>query len=454
LGEDRVSVSVEQFVISALVMEGNPKRAFQAGITESDFEFHDEEWQWIVSRAEKKLPINSRLFKKQFPEFDFVTSSEKIGDLLDELKAERAFVAVSSVIDEVLTGVNALNQDNAIEKAFELREILGEVLKLHAPHSDVMIKASWEQHFERMKYLQILRESGELPGIPTGIAHFDHHWGGLQGETAYLVLGRPGDAKSFTLAKFAVEGAWAGYRMGFFSPEMTEHQHRCRFNTLISAKREVQQELNLSGAFRNRALKDGYGFNLKTYRRFLAWVDENMKGEIPLFTQKFRREKMNIGYIRSRIEDYGLDCVIIDPIYKLKSRYSRQNRWEQILEITDSLVDLAHEFNIPIVMSNQANRALVGRRGEAPDKDSSFGADAPVQEADTVVGVKYFSDEKIMRYNCSKNRHGEDFRFTARFAPNIGILEDASKITSDYFNGYDPEMREELSAAMKEAGVT
>jgi hypothetical protein len=201
-------------------------------------------------------------------------------------------------------------------------------------------------------------------------------------------------------------------------------------------------------------LKDGRGFNLKQYRKFLQWIDSEMEGEIHLFTQKYRREKMSVGYIESRIEDYGLDLVIIDPIYKLRAPRKRGNRWEELGEITDALIDLSHTYNIPVVMSNQASRALVGKRGEAPGKDSSFGADAPVQEANCVIGLKHFSDEHILKYNCSKNRDGEPFKFTAKFHPNVGVLEDVTPIKGDYFNGYDPEKVEELDEAMREAGIT
>src|SRR4029077_10790893 len=143
--------------------------------------------------------------------------------------------------------------------------------------------------------------------------------------------------------------------------------------------------------------------------------------------------------------------IIVDPIYKLKSPRRRGSRWEELNEITDSLTGIAHEFNIPVVMSNQALRSQPGSRGEAPDKDSSFGADAPVQEADTVVGVRHFSEERIMKYNCSKNRHGESFKFTAHFNPNIGILEDVTQIKTDYFNGHDPERVHDLAEIIKDA---
>ena len=443
-------MSVEAYVIAALVDEGSPKKAFQAGVTEDDFEFHDEEFAWIIGRAERRKPITPRLFKKQFPEFDFIKPRESLKDLMEELKQERAYLTISSAIEQIIAGEAPLDQENALEKALELRELLGDALKIHAPQSDVLIKGNWQDHFDHMKQLSVLRENGEIPGIPTGLNHFDHHFGGLQGEASYLFLGRPGDAKSFSLGKLAVEGAWAGYRIGFFSPEMTEHQHRCRFNTLLSAKKEIQEACGLQGAFRNRALKDGRGFNLKKYKRFLDYIENEMAGEIVLFTQKYRRQKMTVSFIESRVEDLGLDAVIVDPIYKLKAPSRRGNRWEELGEITDSLTDLAHGHNIPVVLSNQANRAMMGTKGDAPSKESSFGSDAPVQEADCVIGVKHESEQRIMKYRCTKNRHGEPFNFAARFVPNIGQLEDVTPITGDYLNGYDPEKAEELAAALKE----
>lgn len=447
-------MSVEGLVISKIVEDGSLKKAFQSGITADDFEIHDEEWQWIVRRAEQRKPVNARLFKKAFPEFDFIHGKEKLTDLLDELKSERAYVAISSAIEELWTGEDPLSQDNAVDKAMTLREILGDVLKLHAPYSDLAMKSGWQRGYERVKQLTILAANGEPPGISTGIDHFDHHFGGLQKETSYLFLGRPGDSKSFTLAQFCAEAAWEGYRAGLFSPEMTEHQHNCRIHTMLSAKKEIQEAVGLKGAFRNRALKQGSGFNLKLYKKFLQWLDEEMEGEIHLFTQKYRREKMSVSYIESRIEDYGLDLIVVDPIYKLRAPRKRGNRWEELGEIVDALVNLSHTYNIPVVMSNQASRALVGKRGEAPDKDTSFGADSPVQEANCVVGIKHHSDEHILKYNCSKNRDGEEFKFTAKFHPNVGILQDVTPIKGSYLNGYDPEKVEELNDAMREAGIT
>ena len=440
-------MSVESFLIAELVAEGSVKKAFQAGVTQEDFDEYDEEFSWLSMQAEKRLPITVRRFKKKFPYFEWVQSGERVQDLIEELKQERAYVSLRAALDD--TEID-LDHENAVEKATNLREVLADVIRVHAPASDVLIKSDWRNHLDEQKRVSILLENGETVGIPTGLKNLDHHWGGLQGGTLYCILGRPGDAKSMMNAKFSVTAMLDGRRVGFFSPEMNERQHRCRFSTLLSADPRVQAELNLKGAFRNRALMDGRGYNLKSYKRFLEFC-ETLPGEICLFTQKYRRDKMTPSYIETRIDDLGLELVIIDPIYKLKNPRKRQLKHEEIQDVVDNIQDLSKGYNIPIVISNQANRALMGTRGDPPSKDSSFGSDAPAQEADTVIGVKHFSEERMMKVNCTKNRYGESFKFEIAFWPNVGKMDDITEIKGDYANGYDPEMVEEVAKALKKA---
>ena len=432
-------MSVEALVIAELVKEGSPKIALQDGITDEDFEIYDEEWAWIIFRSENRKPINQRVFKEKFPDFEFLTTKERIQDLIVELKQERAFVAVGSAIDKIQED---LTPDTAIERAEELREILSGVLRLHSPASDVLMKGDWKEHLKYMKQLRVLRESGEAPGISSGFKNFDHHLGGFVPGRMYAILARPGNTKSYSLAKFATEAMKEGRRVGFFSPEMNEFEHRCRVHTLLSADPKVQEAVGLRNAFRNRALMEGHGFNLKTYKRFLEYINEEMKGEIILFTQKWRRRKMSIGYIESRMDDLGIELCIIDPLYKLKRPQRRALKHEELADIVDSLQDLGKGFNVPMIVSNQAGR-MQGNKGDAPHMDQSFGTDSLAQEADHVIGVQHFDDEHKLVYRCSKSRFGGNFRVDVAFWPNIGKMEDVTPIKSDYFNGKDDDMTEQ-----------
>jgi len=78
-------ISVEQFIIAELVAEGSPRKAFLSNISVDDFDIYDEEFGWVISQAELGKPINVRLFKKKFPDFEFIRPRERIQDLCEEI---------------------------------------------------------------------------------------------------------------------------------------------------------------------------------------------------------------------------------------------------------------------------------------------------------------------------------------------------------------------------------
>lgn len=424
-------MSVEAYVIAALVEDGTPRKAFQVGVNIDDFSMYAEEWEWIINQTELGRVVNWRRFQEAFPEFERVQSKERLQDLLEELKRESAYVSLNSALEQAITD---LNPDNALETADMMREVIVDVLRLNNTSSDVLLTSSYSHHLKELRNLAILRESGQAPGIPTGIKSLDIHWGGLQGGRMILVLGRPGDAKSFTTAKMFTEGFLDGRRMALFSPEMNEHEHRARVGTLLSADPRVQEALNLDKAFRNRALMEGHGFNFKTYKRYLAWCDEQ-PGEMVLFTQKYRRQRITPGYIESKIDDLGLEAVFVDPIYKLRGNKRYTDKRAELEDLVDEMQHIAQSFNIPVVISNQANRQNAGAKGGAPGKDSSFNTDAPAQEAAHVIGVKHISEERRLILNGGKNRFGHEFKVECKFLPNIGVLEDLSRIDPAYYMG-------------------
>lgn len=436
-------MSVEAFVISGVIEDGSVKKALQAGITRQDFVQFEEEWTWILEQHEHKRPINWRRFQQTFDDFEKVVSNERLQDLCLELKQESAFMAISSAIDQV---GDELRPDNAIEKAEFLREIVTDIVRVHSPANDVIL-SDHKAYLKGVKELMLLRDAGIPVGIPTGIPTLDNHYGGLVNGRCLLILGRPGDAKSMFLAKLACSAFLDGRRVGLFSPEMNEVEHRARIATLISANEQVQEYLGLNKAFRNRALMDGKGFNYKTLKRFWEWY-ESEPGEIILFNRQNRRQKMSPAYIDAKVDDYGLEMVVADPIYKMRSG-EKLRGWEELQAITDMLCDMSEIHNMPVVMSNQAGRNL-GNRGDAPHKDSSFNGDAPVQEADHVIGVKHVPDEKKLILRCTKNRFGQDFRVDLKFVPNIGIMEDVSFKEYNYFNGSEDGSEDRVKEAMNE----
>ncbi len=433
-------MSVESFVIAALIEEGSPKKAYQANVSLDDFTIYDDEFKWIERRTETRKPINKRIFLERFPDFEWTPSKEDTVELIEELKTENAYRDFRAVLDIADT---ELTPDNVVDIAGRTREQLSHVLRLTSPHADVFVGADYEQQLTQIERLREMRRQGEQVTIQTGIENIDHHWDGLVPGRLIVTLGRPGEGKSYLLAKFAWEAKKRGYRVGFFSPEMSAFEHRCRIHTMASADTMVQEALGLRASFRNRALMRGEGFPLKRYKKFLKWFS-NTPGEIIILTQMYRREKMTTGYIESKIEDLELDLVIIDPIYKLRPPRRRGNKVEELQDITDAIEDMAETYNIPIVISNQAGRHL-GRADATPGRDSSFGSDAPVQEGDHVIGVLYDEEEHMLFLSCSKSRFGQKFNVKMKFYPNIGLMKELTPVKDDeYYNGHEEADEEKL----------
>jgi replicative DNA helicase len=442
-------MSAEAAAISAVVREGagGLRKVYQHGVSRQDFQTYEEEFAWIEERVSQRAAISQRVFRRRFPDFEWLPTDERLADILIDLKNERAFIEVNSLINTIAT---ELEVENAVEKAEAAREILGDITRLHAPASDHAMISGWRDHYEEQRNIRNLRNAGEPPGIPTGLAHIDHHWDGLVQGRMIIVLGRPGEGKTYLVDKFAAHAIYNKYRVILFSPEMSKREHLNRIHTLLSAYPDIKEACGLEHSFRNRALMRGIGYNMKRYKRFMEYLEGNC-GEVLLMTSTHRRVKMSPAFIESRVSDLAPDLILVDPIYKLQGVKSRNSRIEELSDISDALQDISETYNIPVVVTNQAHRQMTGK-GDAPHKDSSFNSDVPVQEADHVIGVKNISDERRMIVRCSKSRFGDDFRFELKFHPNTGVMIETTKPTTNYMNGDDEDMvDEELETIVKTA---
>lgn len=289
-----IPISVEPLVISSLVEQGTLKPAFQRGIEEVDFDFYADEFKWLARRQETKKPISRRAFTQQFPDFEYVVSKDSLNELLDELKNEKAYSKLAALLQ---SASETLQVQNAVDIASHMRDVLADVVKLYAPHSDVSLKNFNQEYYNRVRDRQRLSRAGKTVGMTTGVPTLDFHWDGLVAGRFIALLGRPGSGKSLVLAKICWEAIKNGYNIGMFSPEMSEDEHLARIHTLASAEPWVQEQANLKGPFLNRDIMRGT-LDIKRYKRFLDFF-ESLPGEARLFTKKFMKARMTAMYIET-----------------------------------------------------------------------------------------------------------------------------------------------------------
>jgi hypothetical protein len=443
-------MSVEAHVIAAIVTEGvgGLRKTYQHGVSAQDFVSYEEEFGWIEQRASARLPISRRTFMRKFPDFEMLVVDERLQDLLPDLKNERAFTEITALMD---TLGEELEVENAVQKAQAARDILGQITRQHSQASDHLLVSGWRDHYEEQKRLRRLRDAGEPPGIPTGYKWIDHHWDGLVNGRMIVILARPGQSKSYFTTGLGANSVIRKYRVVMFSPEMNRHEHTCRFHTILSAMPEVKEAVGLEHSFRNRALMSGIGYPMKTYKRFMEYV-EGECGEFILLTKTNNLTRMTTGYIEAKIDGLNPDVVIIDPIYFLNASQKRYSRTEEISDMSQHIASMAETYNIPIIVTNQAHRQMTGK-DDAPGMDTSFNSDVPVQGADHVIGLRHMSEERKLIVKCSKSRFGQSFRFELDFFPNTGVMRETNEPSGSYMNGKDDEVEDEEMTKIIEGAV-
>lgn len=246
-------------------------------------------------------------------------------------------------------------------------------------------------------------------GVPTGFTDLDNLIGGFRPGQFVVIAARPAMGKSSFALNIALNAAWHhDKKIGIFTMEMENEE--CLMRMLSSATRKLGSDKAVS---MDTMLK-GYGMTEKKVLTIAElaeslaekqiYIDDTGANTILDIRAKSRRLKAEIK---------GLDLIIIDYITLMTTKRSRENRQQEIAEISRSLKVLAKELSIPIMALSQLNRAVEGRNPPIPMLADLRESGAIEQDADIVIFIyrdevyREDSEEKgIADIIIGKNRHG------------------------------------------------
>lgn len=233
---------------------------------------------------------------------------------------------------------------------------------------------------------------GHLMGIPTGFYRLNELTTGWQPGDMVVLAARPGAGKTalaLTFARHAMNQKYdakrddwvkPGYGVGLFSLEMTNSQLMLRL--MASAMGESLQkirrgELDESGMQKLRMGAE----DMKSWPLFL---DDSGDLSIHQLRGKARRMK----------DRYNIDLLIIDYLQLLRSDsdQARDNRQNEVAEISRGIKSLAKELNIPIIVLAQLNRRAEEGKLE-PALHNLRESGAIEQDADMVLLLHKQSDQ-------------------------------------------------------------
>lgn len=381
----------------------------------------------IVSEESFYLPEHQIIYKamRQLYEgnqpIDVVTLSAQLKKNSD-LKKAGGTAALAALADNVLTSANAVQyakivQETAMRRRLitlgsqmsqmgfddskEARDLMDQaeqeifaVAQSRKEQAFVHIKDTLAESFER---IDKMRQSGAaFQGLSTGFMAVDNILSGMHDSNLLILAARPGTGKTalaLNIAHFlAVKQK---KKVAFFSLEMSKEE-------LVDRMLVNQADVD---AFKMKTGRLDPNFDIPKLSEamgVLAEADIFIDDTPALSIYDMRTQA------RRLMMQYKIDFLVVDYLQLAHGR-TKDNRVQEVAEISQGLKNIARELKIPVLALSQLSRQIENRAGEkAPQLSDLRESGSIEQDADVVIFLYRKNEEMhdIVDVKVAKHRNG------------------------------------------------
>ncbi len=321
---------------------------------------------------------------------------ESYGRIIKALSAKRELITAAAKITEKSFD-SGLPADQLLDMAEQ------EIFSLSQKHLKSVpssLKEVLTASFDRLDELQKLGTG--LRGVPTGFKGLDHVLAGMQNSNLIILAARPGVGKTaFALNVARAVAVENKMPVCVFSLEMSKEE--------LVDRLLVRQGLIDAWKLKTGQLSSGDFDSLSEAMGVLAeaplYIDDTPGLTVTELRTKARRLQV----------EKGIKLIVVDYL-QLMHGNTRDNRVQEVSEISQGLKNLARELKVPVLALAQLSRAMEARGGK-PRLSDLRESGSIEQDADVVMFL-YRDDEEIREMvTCSieKHRNGPTGSFNLYF---------------------------------------
>ena len=298
---------------------------------------------------------------------------------------------------EIVT--ESYNREDEVEELLDQaeRNILAVSSRKNAtsfkPIKDVLIKV-----YDNIEKLHHAKD--DVTGIPTGFRDLDRITSGFQKSDLIIIAARPSMGKTAFALNIAQNVA------------INTDENVAIFSLEMGAEQLVQRMLCAEGNIDSQRLRTGkleqedWGkltMAMGSLSHAGIFIDDSPGIRVSDIRSKCRRLK----------QEHGLGMIIIDYLQLIQgSERLRENRQQEVSEISRSLKSLARELEVPVIALSQLSRSVEQRQDKRPMMSDLRESGSIEQDAD-IVGFLYRedyydkdSDNQNIEIIISKQRNG------------------------------------------------
>jgi len=387
------SIQAEQAVLGGLMLDNGSWDAVADRVTEDDF-----------YRLEHRLIFNAvKALAAVGQPFDAVTIHERLHKL-GELEQAGGHSYLGALSQNTPTASNITAYADIVRERSVLRSLIrvgGEIATSgYQPESRTVAElldeaerrvfeiAESSARFSRGGYTTmravlknvvdridtLFEADSHITGVSTGYTEFDDMTAGLQPSDLVIVAGRPSMGKTSFAMNIAEHAAYKDQvPVAVFSMEMPAEQLVMRM--LSSLGRIDQHRLRIG------QLDDD------DWPRITSTVA--LLSEAPIYIDD--TPALSPTELRARARrikrEHGLGLIVVDYLQLMQVPGSKENRTNEISEISRGLKALAKELKVPVIALSQLNRSLEQRPNKRPVMSDLRESGAIEQDADMIVFI-------------------------------------------------------------------
>lgn len=249
------------------------------------------------------------------------------------------------------------------------------------------------------------RKVRRRPEIPIMLSRLNEEMWGFPRRELTVIGARPGEGKTTLALNLAYYTAKWGLKTDFHSLEMSEE-------ALLSRLCSLELQIN------QKEIKSGQFSNPDDWERVKNFYNDHLR-QIPLTIA--HNGARTLADLKASIQVNKPDIVFVDYIQNI-TKLAKDDR-NALSDYIHGAYDLAHQYNLHMVICSQCHRAESQRPDREPTKEDLKGSGAIEETADNIILLHWphFWDRALPRSDFTmileKQRNGATFKETIQFTP-------------------------------------
>jgi replicative DNA helicase len=412
------NLEAEQSVLGSLMLDKDAIIKIADVVKVGDFykDDHNFIYEKMLDLYEEREPI------------DVLSISNKLEEV-NKLEQVGGSTYLASLVNTVPSAANVVHYAKVVQKKATLRRLIkaaSDILELGYKEGEdvqkvldeaeqklfkvsqkyikqdfIPIKSVLEAAFNRIDELH--KDNSKFRGVPTGFPDMDGILAGLQKSDLVILAARPSIGKTTLALDIARHiGIREKVPVGIFSLEMSADQ---LVDRMIAAESQVDLWRLRTGKLRSEGENNDFqriGEAMGVLSEAPIFIDDSASANI-----------MEMRTMARRLQaEHNLGLIIIDYLQLMEGR-GKENRVQEISEISRALKNLAREINIPVLALSQLSRAVESRSPQIPKLSDLRESGSIEQDADVVLFLYREDREKpdtpnknIVEVHIAKHRNG------------------------------------------------